>query len=615
MSNLTHVVPGEPFKPAAADWNTFVDTARLVRDQRVIFKPGPFGVAENPSGCDCCPPCCGTLWYVVGDKIVWTADFYEGVPESQLDNWYSSSGPWPNVNACDADTAGNVYQCAFRSAKLETSLSKPQRKMYSLRSYDSAGNLQWSWAKYPDGFVSGSVRDTDYGTTKVRCGGENVFTTYASLADSDCHLRKHSTIDGVPIWDINATQVETSYGDVSYMVSAGPTRVLLTSGSAISDGYPVVVLDHDGAFVWGEQTNSYFMPVWIDDSDRTFMVSLVSGGSSAGSGTNVSGDCVAVYDADGTLIDTPIIRDGFHPLKLRSLGDQVAVSNGTEVRLYTIGGTGNYTQKITSTESLMVLSDRVGTKTQFITRLRSTTDLSAAYFFYPPTSISIGDEYLFSDAMPFSGGSVWCGRRVCGKTLEPETATPTTTSTTSTSTTSTSTTTGTTSTTTGSTTTGTTSTTTGSTTTGTTSTTTGSTTTGTTSTTTGSTTTGTTSTTTGSTTTGTTSTTTSSTTTASTTTGSTTTGSTTTASTTTGSTTTGSTTTASTTTVSCFGNCVYQAWAIGSGSPTGFYWFLASSYCSTGCGCVNSGDVERAIAIGRWPTSGDDSATISCRAN
>lgn len=530
---------------------------RYTRKERRYTAP-PQAVAA----CDCCPPCCGTLWYVVNDEIIWTADFYEGVPESELDNWFSTGGPWPMASTCDIDSNGNVYQTGGSfSSKLVTNLSKPQRKMYSIRSYDSLGNLQWSWAKYPDGFVSGGSRATDYGTTKVRCGGANVFTTYASLTDSDCHLRKHSTTDGVPIWDINATQVETSYGDISFMVSAGPTRILFTSGSAISDGYPVVVLDHDGAFVWGEQTNSYFMPVWIDDDDQTYMISLVSGGTVAGSGTTGSGDAVAVYDADGSLIDTPVIRDGFQPVRLRTWGDKCCVSNGTEVRLYTIGGTGNYTHKITSTEKLMVLSDRVGSKTEFVTRLRSTTDLSTAYFFYPPTTNSVGDDYLFSDAMPFSGGSVWCGRRVCGKTLEPDTDTPTTTSTTSTST----------------------------------STTTGSTTTA-----------STTSTTTASTTT-------SSTTTSSTTTGSTTTSSTTTGSTTTGSTTTGSTTTGSTssTTAACTGSCVYTSWAVGSGSPTGWYWLLASSTCSTGCGCPPD-DAAEAAAIGRWPVDGSDNATISC---
>ena len=41
MSNLSHVVTGEPFAPAAADWNAFVDTARTVRDARLISQPGP----------------------------------------------------------------------------------------------------------------------------------------------------------------------------------------------------------------------------------------------------------------------------------------------------------------------------------------------------------------------------------------------------------------------------------------------------------------------------------------------------------------------------------------------------------------------------------------------
>lgn len=420
-------------------------------------------VAEKngTQGCDCCPPCCGTLWYVVGDEIIWTADFYEGVPESQLNDWYSSSGPWPYVNACDADTAGNVYQCAFRSSKLETNLSRPQSPMYSLRSYGSAGNLQWSWAKYPTGFVSGSVRDTDYGTTLVRCGGANVFTQYAAIGDSDCHARRHSTTDGTPTWDINVTTLESGYGALEYMVGAGPTRILFTGTNEATTHYPVVCLDHDGAFAYGFQANA-FKPVWIDDSDVVYSIPM------AGNATP-DGDHVASYDSDGTFLNAVIIRDGFVPTRLRTSGSQCCVSNGTEVRLYMIGGTGNYTHKITSAESLMVFSDRVGTKTEFITRLRSTTDLSAAYFFYPPTPLALGDDYLFTDAMPFDGGAVWCGRRVCGKMLDPEAETPTTTSTTTVSTTST-----TSSTTTGSTTTG--STTTGSTTTG--STTTGSTTTG-----------------------------------------------------------------------------------------------------------------------------------------
>lgn len=96
------------------------------------------------------------------------------------------------------------------------------------------------------------------------------------------------------------------------------------------------------------------------------------------------------------------------------------------------------------------------------------------------------------------------------------------------------------------------------------------------------------------------------------TTGSTTTSSSTTASSTTNtSTTTGSTTSTSSTTAACTGSCVYTSWAVGSGSPTGWYWLLASSTCSMGCGCPPD-DAAEAAAIGRWPVDGSDNATISC---
>ena len=395
---------------------------RYTRKERRYTAP-PQAVA----GCDCCPPCCGTLWKVVNDEIVWSVDFYEGLPQSEIDNWYSTGGPAPIGTTCDIDSNGNVYHTGDRfSRKLVTSISRPQPAMYSLKSYDSNGTLNWSYAKYPNGFVSGGVRANDYGTTKVRCGGANVFSAYAGLTGSDCYLIRHNTSTGVPIWDINATAIERGYGDANVLIGAGPTRILLTGYGEATTHYPIIVLDHDGSFVWGEQTNT-IEPVWIDDNDVQYGIDRI--------GTTPDGDKVVSWDADGTFLNVPIIRDGFQPLRLRTLGDQLVCSNGTEIRLYTINGTGNYTQKITSTESLMVFSDRVGSKTEFITRLRSATDLSTAYFFYPPTTNSVGDDYLFSDAMPFDAGTIWCGRRVCGKTLEPDVDTPTTTSTTTPSTT------------------------------------------------------------------------------------------------------------------------------------------------------------------------------------
>ena len=82
------------------------------------------------TGCDCCPPCCATLFNVVGDEIIWTADFYKDVSQAELDTWYVG-GVMPIAGSCDSDSNGNVYQCGFRSAKLQTNLSRPQPAMWS----------------------------------------------------------------------------------------------------------------------------------------------------------------------------------------------------------------------------------------------------------------------------------------------------------------------------------------------------------------------------------------------------------------------------------------------------------------------------------------------------
>lgn len=48
MAHLTHVVPGEKFQPAAADWNSFVDATRVVQSQRVIFASDSVPANDQP---------------------------------------------------------------------------------------------------------------------------------------------------------------------------------------------------------------------------------------------------------------------------------------------------------------------------------------------------------------------------------------------------------------------------------------------------------------------------------------------------------------------------------------------------------------------------------------
>lgn len=62
---LRHVNPGDKFAPDAGTWNRFVDTARIVADNRQIFQPGPLlpfdssaddtsGGGSGGGGCNCC---------------------------------------------------------------------------------------------------------------------------------------------------------------------------------------------------------------------------------------------------------------------------------------------------------------------------------------------------------------------------------------------------------------------------------------------------------------------------------------------------------------------------------------------------------------------------------
>lgn len=563
MSNLSHVVTGEPFAPAAADWNAFVDTARTVRDQRVIFKPGPFGIPEQ-SSCDCCPPCCGTLWYVVNDEIIWTADHFEGLTDYDLTHMFdpaSATGVWPWAQTCDTNSDGNVFHGGAPSRNLVPSLSKPQPPMYTLRSYDSTGNLRWSWSDFPNGYVSSGVRLAPNPIARVRCGGAHVFASQSGYESGTSHawLRRHNPDTGAVIWSVDMSQMWTDNAvfpdaDLAFQLINANADSVFVAASISSDSYTAIMtLDHDGNLLGTNRLTAHRASACWMDADGTIYVS--TGGS-----PDAYSRMVGVYDNScGFLTSVATISDtSFSVTSLRVSGGVITAANGTYIRTYTVGGSGSHTHTVTTGEKVMMANSAdVGTKTDDLARIRN-ANLTARVFLTPQMA---GDAQAILDAMPFSGGSVWCGRRWCGKTIEPDADTPTTTSTTTTST----------------------------------STTTGSTTTA-----------STTSTTTASTTTS--STTTSSTTTGSTTTSSTTTESTTTASTTTGSTTTGST---SSTTAACTGSCVYTSWAVGSGSPTGWYWLLASSTCSTGCGCP-ADDAAEAAAIGRWPVDGSDNATISC---
>ncbi len=552
------------------------DVARI-RDVVSFFEKNPRYARKErrwrnqppATACDCCPPCCGTLWYVVGDEIIWTADHFEGLSEYDLTHiWViggaSDAGIWPWVNSCDTDSNGNVYQGGMPSRKCDPILSHTQPPMYILRSYDSTGNLQWSWCDYPVGYSAGGLRQAPNPISRVRCGGAHVFTTQAGY-DTGSHiwLRRHDPSDGTVVWSVDISQMWTdnaTFGDpnLQFTVVNANSDSVFVSASAGGGGYTAIMtIDHDGNLLGTNRLSLHVASAAWMDSDGIIYVAT-------GSSPDAYGRMIGVYDNScGFLTSVTTISDtGFSVTSLRVSGGVITAGNGTYIRTYIAGGSGAYTNTVTTSENVMMAnSDDVGSKNDDVARIRD-ADLTARVFL---TTQLASDSAAITDAMPFTGGSVWCGRRWCGKTIEPDVDTPTTTTTSTT----------------------------------------------------------TSSTTTASTTTG--STTTASTTTASTTTESTTTASTTTASTTTGSTTTdtstssttettGSTssTTASTTTTECTGNCNYVATAIGTGSPTGFYWLAAGNNCSSGCGCV-TGDFETATAIGRWPVDINDTASITCR--
>lgn len=555
MSHLTHVVTGEPFKPAAGDWNAFVDTARTVRDQRVIFKPGDLLLSTAEDGpCKCCD---GTNCIPLSDDLVTTCDqctggaarsylFDPGTVDEfpQLGGeWYlywSGSGLWPD------DATADDNPCAWWSENIAVTARA------------------WSASTY---YIKGDYVTNDSGKTYT------LINTSGTSATSGGPTGTGSAItDGTATWDYVSTNVGTyRWGRA-------------TNGIQLHYVRGIDVCNVTGAGDSGNRNRSW---LWVPISPTNCMCESTYKLSTAetlfdNSGVNFTvclepqvtrTDCECdspcwsttlpsiEYIYATAAVDYTI---GSHSTTLTQITSPCGAAATTipatgkqEQQFLALGGLGFGGSSPPAFDALSgprfllhtyPYTSGGGWPHFFAAYTKTSGDCSSMTLTFVSAYVWDGDHY-WSDTATNYPSTITITATSCGTT---------TTSTTSTSTTSTSTTTGTTSTTTGSTTTA-------------------------------------------------------STTTASTTTASTTTGSTTTASTTTGSTTTASTTTASTTTVACTGTCVYYGWATGTGSPTGYYWYFAGGTCSSGCGCVDSGDFERATAVGRWPASDEDTAAIPCK--
>lgn len=560
MPNLTHVVPGEPFKPSASDWNTFVDTARTVQSRRVIFGPGQlppdnikpelfislqdFGVLAGGGPIDC----------------VSTADAAVGLAAKLL--YQPELGYLPSQKVSYMRDEGEVV-CCWQPA--ETGCNTARTKI-------RCGEYFWAMWNGQSGryeAISNGRNDSDSTNNDANCPckwwGFAIWEVQlvASvntwvLIDNRCSGCYHDTAETPERSEITASLrflVTSSNDDLIETPTADATLFDVGDRYVTCCGVP----DDDPPPPPCDLTCCYSVPLPYPSCTDTSIVSqaILSpvGGSSNctwSSGANLPmwrdtiPDCCPSYPDTTFDIYMSALIGMVTTLTGTTLTYQVTLTwgytPGTFVAVCQGTGTGYIHVEYDISPDPDCTNDPTGTRTKF----------QHTFAAGKPDACPLCDRDMAYISSLFPS-SISVTRIACDETTTTNTST------------STSTTTSTTSTTTGSTTTG--------------STTTNSTTTGTT----GSTTTGTTGSTTGSTTTNT-------------------------------STTTASST--SSTTAACTGLCDYQVTGIGDGtSPTGFYWFVAGNSCSSGCGCLTNsgGDTALATAIGRWPSSLADSAQLSCR--
>lgn len=545
MAHLTHVVPGEPFKPAAGDWNAFVDTARTVRDQRVIFKPGDISYSNEPQlfialetfslssgGSEVCQ---GAKDARVGRsaKLDWDVNLYDGfggwpisyqrVMGEAVCVWQPAESGCSSVNT--EIKCGEYFWGIWNGQSGRYEALSNGRHDSDATNDGSACPCKWYgyalWKVVVTDDVAAWVLDENH------CSGCYDATESREVIAVDHRFEETNLNDdwietpGADPEDYRADNPDGRHDETfRYVTCCNITDdpppppcdltccysvpVPLPSCSDPTSVSQVILQAVTGNAVcsWASGPLSY--AVWNDSWPES---------------EHGCPDSTPDITYSITMTLTSVVMSTTQIIYSFSLLSTGFTGAGWVTVIYNLNATPDCT------------NDPTATKAAFQTNVNNYTDCTFC-------ERNMG---WLSSLFP---ATITATRITCNETTTTNTSTSSTT--TVSSTTSTSSTTGSTSST--------------------------------------------------------------SSTTASSTTGSTTTSSSTTASSTTGSTT-GST---SSTTAACTGTCDYTSWAIGTGSPTGWYWLLASSNCSSGCGCP-AGDNEEAVAIGRWPVDGSDTASISCR--
>jgi hypothetical protein len=195
---------------------------------------------------NCCCFCTTIYRLNLNGSTRWKANYYF---DSDTSVTTANSG---RVGQCDIDSLGNVYQVGWRTQTLQNVSALPQTvPMYTLRSWDSTGELRWSWSEKPYGAVvstnrSGptpllSVRATMIGSKPIVVVGDNwnlnVGSSGWNTGNTDGMVNATAIdIDGNQLW-----RVKLEAG--AQLVAAGTTRTLWSR----SGGGWIVLRNTDGA--------------------------------------------------------------------------------------------------------------------------------------------------------------------------------------------------------------------------------------------------------------------------------------------------------------------------------------------------------------------------------
>jgi len=311
----------------------------------------------------CCQQC-ATIYRVDADgKIVWKNDFFADAQTGLI-----------AVAQCDVDADGNVYQAATRLNNLvPVNYLEQSNPMYTLRSWDSDGNLRWSWSECPYGVEGGDglrrgptpllgCRTSNNNGSPIVIVGDN---SALNAFSGDTHDTQYSDgltrataldQDGNQVWRV------TLIGGATLVAASENRSLWYRWQTPIDFSSPIILLDNaDGSEVLIDSGNhtftSYDYPnvvphatniicATIDDDDTVYAVCTKRLGYSPVINFGVARlkrDSLTIekivtsenlfYDAQFTFNPSCLSRTGV-PWVIRVQGDSLIVAGSTGFEVF-----------------------------------------------------------------------------------------------------------------------------------------------------------------------------------------------------------------------------------------------------------------------------------------